>query len=270
VAPNRLSWPDRLRAAADEVARRGWPAVVDLVGLKLRGAVTGAAGRAIDRCADPLAVRDRRDNEHTRLLIAFGLREDDNCVDIGANRGEILRELVRAAPRGRHLAFEPLPDLAAELRREFPEVDVRECALSDGPPGRASFTHVPEIPELSGFRRRAYPGDLETRAITVATDALDRALPEGYVPALIKLDVEGAELQVLRGARETLRRHTPLLVFEHGAGGADYYGTRSEDVHDLLAEVGYRIFDIDGGGPYTREAFAALFDQPLWVFVAHP
>lgn len=241
-----------------------------LVRSTLQGAVVRAAQTTIDRCGNLLVQRNGKDNDHTRLLIAFGLREDSNCIDVGANRGEILGQFVRAAPRGRHLAFEPLPDLAAGLRSKFPAVDVRECALSDGPSGEATFTHVLAIPELSGFRRRHEPSEFETREITVATDALDHALPDGYVPAMIKIDVEGAELGVLRGARETLRSHHPTLVFEHGAGAAEFYGTSSGDVHDLLSELGYRIWDIDGGGPYTSDAFAALFAQPIWMFVAHP
>jgi FkbM family methyltransferase len=248
-------------------ALRAWPR---LLLLALRRLVTRGARTTIDRIADPLAERNRRDNLHTRLLIAFTLREDSNCVDIGANRGEILKEFIRAAPRGRHVAFEPLPKLAAALRTRFPEVDVRECALSNRSAGEATFTHVPTNDGLSGFRRRSYPPGTRTREITVATDALDRALADDYVPAMIKVDVEGAELEVLRGALNTLRTHKPTLVFEHGVGGADHYGTSPEDLHDLLSEVGYRIFDIDGGGPYTRSGFAALFEQPIWMFVAHP
>lgn len=238
--------------------------------LALRCLVTGAAQITMDRVADPLVERNRRDNLHTRLLIAFTLREDSNCVDIGANRGEILKEFIRAAPRGRHVAFEPLPQRAAALRSRFPGVDVRECALSDRPAGEATFTHVLAIDGLSGFRRRSYPPGTRTREITVATDALDHALADGYVPAMIKLDVEGAELEVLRGALDTLRTHKPTLVFEHGVGAADHYGTSPDDIHDLLSAIGYRIFDIDGGGPYTRSGFAALFERPIWVFVAHP
>jgi FkbM family methyltransferase len=238
--------------------------------LALRRLVTRAARTTIGRVADPLVERNRRDNLHTRLLIAFTLHEDSNCIDIGAHRGVILKEFIRAAPRGRHVAFEPLPELAAGLRSRFPGVDVRECALSDGPAGEATFTYVPAIDGLSGFRRRSYPPGTRTREITVATDALDRALADDYVPSMIKVDVEGAELEVLRGALDTLRTHKPTLVFEHGAGGADHYGTSPDDIHDLLSEIGYRIFDIDGGGPYTRSGFAALFEQPIWVFVAHP
>jgi FkbM family methyltransferase len=176
--------------------------------------------------------------------------------------------MVRCAPRGRHIAYEPLPELADALARRFPGVDVRNAAVSDHA-GETSFVHVVTNPAYSGLRERSYPGDEKLRTIQVRLERLDDALPEGYAPALIKVDVEGAELQVFEGARETLARHRPVVFFEHGKGGADHYGTTSGAVHDLLGEAGLRIFDEHGGGPYSRESFAELFETPVANFVAH-
>ena len=103
------------------------------------------------------ARRNRIDNEHQRLLLAFSLAADANCVDIGAHRGAVLRDMVRCAPEGSHIAFEPLPDKAAELRSAFPEVDVREAAVCDEN-GTASFVHVVSNPELRAS------GSVSTRA----------------------------------------------------------------------------------------------------------
>jgi hypothetical protein len=83
--------------------------------------------------------------------------------------------------------------------------------------------------------------------------------------------VEGAEREVFEGAIETLRRHRPVVWFEHGAGGADHYGTTPADVHALLVdEAGLRIFDSDGHGPYSRPEFEAVFTEPMFNFVARP
>ncbi len=57
------------------------------------------------------------------------------------------------------------------------------------------------------------------------TERLDDALPDGLVPRLIKVDVEGAEMLVLRGAQRTIARHRPSILFEHGIGAADRYGS---------------------------------------------
>jgi FkbM family methyltransferase len=217
----------------------------------------------------PAARRNRLDDEHQRLLMSFCLAADANCVDVGAHTGTLLAEMVRCAPDGRHIAFEPLPGQAAHLRSAFPQVDVREMALSDQP-GTSEYVHVATNPQLSGLRRRDYPGDERLERLTVTTARLDDILPADYAPALIKIDVEGAELLVMRGAERTLRTHRPIVCFEHGAGAAEHYtAAPSAAIHDLLGGVGLRIFDIDGRGPYTRDDFVAAFTRPLWNWVAH-
>lgn len=223
--------------------------------------------------ADDLAAeRVALDQHAMRVLIATTLAPDGQAIDVGAHTGAVLREIVRVAPSGRHIAYEPLLWAHERLRHEFPDVEVRNAALSDEN-GTASFVHVEAAPEYSGLRERTYPGyeDSPRETLTVRTERLDDALPTEARPALIKIDVEGAELPVMRGAVETIRRHRPLIIFEHGIGAADRYGYASEDVHDLLCgQLGMRIFDLDGRGPYTRQEFAELFPKPIWNYVAVP
>ena len=219
----------------------------------------------------PSSRQNRLDDERVRLLLAFLLRDGSNCIDVGANVGDILRLFLRYAPAGTHIAYEPLPEFAALLRERFPAVEVRERALSAGA-GRAEFTYVQSNPAYSGFRPRSYPRPEQTERIVVQTEALDEALPPGYVPSVLKVDVEGAEHQVFEGAVRTLRAHQPVVVFEHGYEGARHYGTRPSDIFDLLcAEAKLRIFDLDGNGPLSAAAFdeAAGPGSRRWNFVAH-
>lgn len=216
--------------------------------------------------------RETLDRLAMNVLIAATLPRDGHAIDIGAHRGGVLREILRVAPEGRHIAYEPLPDCYEYLRAEFPQVDVRNAAVSDQS-GETSFLHVVAAPEFSGMRQRAYPGyeDSPRQTLTVQVQRLDDSLPPDFHPSLIKIDVEGAELLVLRGARETLRMHRPAVIFEHGVGAADRYGYGSEEIHDLLCgELGMRIFDFDGQGPYTRQEFIDVFGEPMWNFVAVP
>ena len=216
--------------------------------------------------------RDARDRHGMRVLIASALGHDDSTIDVGAHSGAVLAEIARVAPAGRHIAYEPLPAFADLLRRRFPQVEVREAALSDRS-GKSRFVHVEDAPEYSGLMERTYPGfeDSPRRDLEVRIERLDDVLPDDFRPALIKIDVEGAELQVMRGAICTLRRHGPIVVFEHGIGASDRYGSGPEDVHDLLVgDLGMRIFDLDGEGPYTRTRFTEVFPEPIWNFVAVP
>ncbi len=61
------------------------------------------------------------------------------------------------------------------------------------------------------------------------------------------------------------------MVFEHGLGSADHYGTTPDDVFELLVpRAGLRIFDLDGGGPYALTAFRrAVLGRERVNFVAH-
>jgi FkbM family methyltransferase len=225
--------------------------------------------RAVRRRLLPELRRDQRDRENLSLLLAFTLAADSSCIDVGSYRGDVLAEFLARAPRGRHIAYEPVPDLHAELARRFPGIDVRCAALSNRE-GEAGFAYVRSRPGYSGFRRRSYPGKEDVETITVRVETLDASLPPGYVPALIKIDVEGAEGQVIEGALETIAEHRPIVVFEHGAAAAEY-GTRPETVYRLLCgEAGLRIFDLDGNGPYSSAEFAATSARgDYWNFVAH-
>lgn len=220
---------------------------------------------------DPAGRRELRDEHALQVVLAAVLREGSNAIDVGANEGAVLESIVRIAPGGRHIAFEPIPDLYERLTARFPDVDVRRVALSDAA-GDAAFAHVLDAPAYSGLRER---GDLpagagEVRRIEVRTERLDDLLGEDYAPALVKIDVEGAELAVMQGAALTLERHRPFVLFEHGAGGADLYGAQPQQVYDLLDGVGLRIFDLDGAGPYSRERFQETFTEPIWNFLAAP
>jgi FkbM family methyltransferase len=227
---------------------------------------------AVYRLFDRTAARDHRDIEHLTAILAACLASNANCVDIGAHTGGVLRDIVRCAPNGRHIAYEPLPELAAALARDFPGVDVRHAAVSDAT-GEQEFTFRMSDPMRSSLvaAGAVAPPTRDVHQLHVRTERLDDALPGDYVPALIKVDVEGAETGVFRGALQTLRRHKPIVAFEHGLGGADRYGSGPADVWQLLVDdVGLRIYDLDGRGPYSRQEFVNVFEQPVWNFLARP
>ena len=193
------------------------------------------------------------------------LKRDSNCVDVGCHKGDILKAILRVAPGGTHYAFEPVPTLFDTLRVEFPSVRILNIALSNME-GEASFQHVTSNPGYSGLKRRRYDREGETVVqITVKTAPLDSILPPNFRLDFLKIDVEGAELQVLQGALRTILRSRPLIIFEHGLGAADYYGTRPELVFDLLntqCELAIFIMEswLQGGKPLTRAEFVRQFD----------
>jgi hypothetical protein len=111
-------------------------------------------------------------------------------------------------------------------------------------------------------------GAHESRRIQVDVARLDDVLDESSRPRLIKVDVEGAELAVLRGAAETIGRARPLVVFEHVLVDP----IESERLWRLLCDdIGYRVFDIDGNGPLCLADFLRRLEtREIWNWVAHP
>src|SRR5688572_30010414 len=140
----------------------------------------------------------------TATIMRRTLARTSNAIDVGCHGGLILDEVLRLAPEGSHMAFEPLPDLAAELRRKYagrPNVTVHELALSNTA-GAATFHANRSHPAMSGLERR---DDIGTRdrveQLHVRTERLDALVGTDRRIDFVKVDVEGAESLVFEGAR---------------------------------------------------------------------
>ncbi|MFC4013736.1 FkbM family methyltransferase [Nonomuraea purpurea] len=221
---------------------------------------------------DPL----ERNDEYDRLtvqIIEQVCTPTAVCVDLGAGVGEITQHLVRVAPEGRHFAVEPLPAFADELAARLPSVTVIRAAAADVT-GPQSFVHVVSNPGYSGLRRRPYDRPSETlREISVDAVRLDDVIPPDVHVDLVKIDVEGGEVLALRGARRSLLRSRPMIVFEHGGDHVmREYGTTTDDLWSLLVDgLGYQVFTLPawlaGQPAMDRASFARALERD-WFFVA--
>jgi hypothetical protein len=129
-------------------------------------------------------------------------------------------------------------------------------------------------PGYSGFRRQRYPRpDASVEEIRVKIDTLDNMIPPDCKVDFIKVDVEGAELQVLRGGLRTIGRHKPFVVFEHGPASAGY-GTTPEMLYQLFTrqcELKISILSdwLDKKPPLSQGEFVAQAERHSY-FLAHP
>jgi FkbM family methyltransferase len=213
--------------------------------------------------------RNQMDDRHLVQLLASGVPRDANCLDVGANEGFFLREFRRVAPDGRHIAYEPVPHLATKLAQQYPEMDIRQRALSNVD-GTSTFLHVvdPQMEAYSGLAEGWAQRDVPTESITVTTERLDDHVPDGWLPHFVKIDVEGAERLVLEGALRTFSVAKPIIAFEHGWHGAEDR-ERSEPVYRLICEdLGLRLFDMEGNGPLGLSDFYEGL-RTRWNWVAH-
>lgn len=211
-------------------------------------------------------------DSETLSVLEKVLRPDSNTVDIGCNRGSVLREMVRLSPAGRHFAFEPIPRLSKLLRRRFPNVECHGVALSDRR-GVVRFHHFVENYGLSGLVRRRESGVV--REIEIHTERLDDILPAKVRIDLIKIDVEGAEYSVLRGAEATVRTCKPTIIFECGKGALDIYGHTPMEVFAFFEDCKFSIRPLERWFPLREplglRSFAEEFEAGRnFMFVASP
>jgi len=146
-------------------------------------------------------------------------------IDVGANIGELTVPFARAVGAGGAcLAVEPIPFLADAVRRTafangLDWVEVFQCAASTGTATANLELRFSEGRLLDSGGSRLVESDA-AGTIQVATERLDDMVRRSRIGArrvsLVKIDVEGHELQVLRGAEATLRRHRPALAIEFG------------------------------------------------------
>jgi FkbM family methyltransferase len=186
-------------------------------------------------------ARLRGERGEVRALLSR-LRPGDRAVDVGANKGAYLYWMRRAVgPAGAVYAFEPQPGLARYLeaareRMEWENVSVREVALSDSAGRRV--LHVPGWENSPGASLEALEAGAGGQTREVETDTLDRQLEAAGRIALVKVDVEGHELAVFRGASRTLSTSRPALLFECERR---HLGGRSpHEVFAFLRGLGYR------------------------------
>jgi FkbM family methyltransferase len=209
------------------------------------------------------------------------LHKSANCIDVGCHVGSILVRMIDLAPEGYHFAFEPLPDCFRLLWHRFgklPRVALSNVALSDVA-GERKFQYVVSNPAYSGFLKRRYDRPYEEVVeVNVTSCRLDEVIPKDVPINFIKIDVEGAELEVLRGGVSLITQNSPTIVFEHGLGAADYYGTNPEDIYDfLVGSCGLRLtlmrlwLEQVPAPEFTRQEFSEHFWRHLdYYFLAFP
>ena len=190
----------------------------------------------------------RRNPDINKLAWISLLNRGQVVLDIGANRGNYTSFFARkVGPKGRVYAFEPVPETCDELRIRCLNLDnvcVYQVGLSDvcGPatihiPGNDFAQASLEIQTDGSWAK----GDM-VRHIAIDLRTLDSWVREVGLERIdfIKIDVEGAEMRFLRGARDTLQTFGPALYMEIERRWQQSFGTTPSDVIKFLGDLGYR------------------------------
>jgi len=168
-------------------------------------------------------------------------------LDIGAYFGYYALKVRQAHGPGAVVhAFEPFPRNFALLEEDralngFGDVHIHRAALSDRD-GTVAF----EVPPChnGGIGHIARADAAGGEVVQVNCTTLDRFVAQEKLARVdgIKLDVEGAELSVIEGGAETLKRFRPVLLMEYNPPCLNRLGTAPERVLERLADLGYGIF----------------------------
>jgi FkbM family methyltransferase len=177
-------------------------------------------------------------NDHlaTRLVTRLCL-PGKGFIDVGAHVGSITSAVIDHDPSIKIYAIEPMAEKASHLRRRFPTVEVHQCALGDSH-AEVPFFVNPVQSGYSSLRRLAAGGD--AIATTVSLRKLDALISSNDID-VIKIDVEGAELGVLRGGNDLIAKNRPVVMFESGALLDDEASGAAESIWLWLQD---RDFDI--------------------------
>jgi FkbM family methyltransferase len=199
------------------------------------------------------------DQRELALMRRF-LEAGGDMIDVGAHIGMYtVAAAVQLRGRGRVLAFEPNPEARRQLEANLAlnacdNVAVLPVAVA-AEPGEA-LLHVPATrdPSFSSLGGGRFAESEPVRVPTATLD--DEVVSRGLTPAFVKIDVEGAELDVIAGAEQTLAQQ-PVLLIEVGDDSA-------RPVEERLRSLGYTAYEVRRTGlrpglDTAAGAFNALF-----------
>ena len=179
------------------------------------------------------------------LLLEFFLNKNSVFFDIGTNKGEYAYYAEKLMNPKNIYLFEPEKKLNKQLQAIFSNCHVNNVALSDN-----KGAHQFKIPVINGTIDNCLSSlevdnkeDNETESIIyeVKTDTLDNFTREkNIIPDLIKIDVEGHELSVLKGAENFISEHHPTLIIE--IEQRHHKNTNIESVFESFKVKGYQCY----------------------------
>ena len=213
-------------------------------------------------------------SDYVQWLIYFSIEEKlrqtlyalahpgDVVLDVGSNIGEILLNFARiAGPRGRAIGFEANPETCQRCQsnialNRFDNVAVNAIGVGSEE-GELYFGHRSDSNSGADSIMAAGDGTIKVPVTTIDRFAETHSLPR---VDLIKIDVEGYEMHVLRGADGTLREHRPKLFIELCDNNLREQGSSAAELVGFLEKRDYSVRNAESGALVaSSDDFAGCF-----------
>ncbi|MDR1341125.1 MAG: FkbM family methyltransferase, partial [Prevotellaceae bacterium] len=202
-----------------------------------------------------------------QYIYGFICDKGDHVIDVGAHSAiHTIPLSTFVGGRGSVYSFEAIPYLCNRLNKLYKNkyifhdnVKVFNVALTNYDIAAKNkfidFNHVCDLEGYSGIVLRPDAKSCKIEKINVQCAALDNIIQVNNTIKFIKIDVEGGDFDVLRGARRILSTSKSVVIFESGRQyAADMYSYSKSDFFEFFEELGYELFT------YTGERFT----EDMW------
>lgn len=229
-----------------------------------------------DAMGKHIRLHDNFEQGEQGFLLQF-LRPGMTVLDIGAHHGLYsLLASQKVNPGGHVVAFEPSPRELRRLRRHLSlnrcrNVQVEPLALGNTEETRELYVALGQETGCNSLRPPAISEPV--RKVRVPVTTIDRYIQKTGIQSVdfVKLDVEGAELEVLKGGSGLLSDFKPAILCELADVRTEPWGYRSVEIYEFVATLGYRWFSITPEGrllscqkkEYFHENLLAVPDEKL-------
>ena len=167
-------------------------------------------------------------------------RPNKTFIDVGAHIGSIVSSVMKNDPSIKIVAIEAIPEKIINLRRKFPTVEFHECAVGESEGNISFFINTKQSGYSSLGRPPVNTSNQYITEISVPIKQLDNLISSNDID-VIKIDVEGAELGVLRGSKILMAKCRPIIMFESGPTGNDGLGYTKEALWDIFSDQDYAV-----------------------------
>lgn len=216
-------------------------------------------------------------------------------VDIGANIGAVIQALFRIDPKIPYIGFEPSPSASHYLQRLIkinglsPTHTAYPVALSDFV-GAAELMSSSDSDVSGTITNAVRPESMYKDRIAVCVTKGDLVLKDCEKIALIKIDAEGSEPQILNGLQETIKKHRPVFIIEvvpfshleDNSYDRRYFGQLPDDerirlvnarklhhqrIESFFTELNYLFFNLTDGKKIRAKPDEATLEDPDFVVI---